>query len=392
MTVVSENFTVEYYQATDEAQARAVSGYMENAYKTIVLEMGLKRPGRTTRPGYNKTWPVFFVEQEDAYARADDGYYIEVQPGTAIGDDLSHTCHHEFTHFVQYKTLKDAGNMHNDGMSWFDETMADAVGFYAQNGLGTMYSAADTYMGDFDMRLDSDEYSITNNDDYEYVHFPFISFILGSPEYGRVKFKAFFETFYSYTPGKHKINMVNIDNAAATALGKTISGRDGIYWEFFRDYFVSGQLFNMDKFKNLPNRPSGTPFELTNENSSDQGATILEISSAASSQPREFNMLRLSGQLAVFRYTGTSEASLTLSIAVRAMQGEADGRAQLVAFKRVGGVLRQVGIPDDLNNGVQTTKNYSGFGRDIHEIYLVMANTSSQFDGYKVTAGFTAVQ
>jgi len=385
--IISTNFTVQYYQAADEDQAKAISEYMENAYSKIVVEMGFKKPGPTSKLGYKETWPVFLVEQGDAYARADDGNYIEVQPGTPRGDGLSHTCHHEFTHLVQYRTLKAAGNKHDDGLSWFDETMADAIGFYAQNKtLGASYSAADSYMGDFDMRLDSDEDSITNNDDYEYVHFPIISYILG--QYGHAKFKNFFETFYYYNPGKENINMTTIDNAALKDLGKTISGREGLFWDFYKDYIISGIIFNKNKFNNLPNRVSGTPMEITEDNKEDQGATIVGIVSGATYQPKDFTMLRLSGQVVIFRYTGSSAASLTLSVSVKSSPEDFSGSIQLVSFKRVGGTLQLVGT-EDVSDDDQITKDYAGFGTDIHEIYVLMANTDSQEDGYKVTVGAT---
>ena len=197
--VVSEHFTIQYYQAGDLAQAQAVSGYMENAYQRIIVDMGFMKPGPSSRSGYKKTWPVEFEEQDDAYARADDGNNIYVQPGETPSEDLAHTCYHEFVHLVQYKTLRYFGNNHDDGMSWFDETMADAIGYYILRGLGTIYTLADTYMGDFDMRLDSDEFSIPDNDDYEYVHFPFISYLLA--KYGAASFKDFFQTFLRQQPG-----------------------------------------------------------------------------------------------------------------------------------------------------------------------------------------------
>jgi len=128
--IETTNFTVQYYKEADEDQAKAISEYMENAYKMIVVGMGFKKPGPSTKAGYKKTILVDFEEQEDAYARADDGNNIYVQPGTPRGDDLAHTCHHEFIHLVQFKTLSDKGNKTDDGMSWFDETMADAIGFY----------------------------------------------------------------------------------------------------------------------------------------------------------------------------------------------------------------------------------------------------------------------
>ncbi|MEI7673100.1 MAG: hypothetical protein WCK00_13395, partial [Deltaproteobacteria bacterium] len=320
--IETTHFTVQYYKEADEDQAKAISEYMENAYKMIVVGMGFKKPGPSTKAGYKKTILVDFEEQEDAYARADDGNNIYVQPGTPRGDDLAHTCHHEFIHLVQFKTLSDKGNKTDDGMSWFDETMADAIGFYAQKGLGVIYSATDTDMRFFDERLDSDENSNPENDDYEYEHFPFISYILGAAQYGPAKFKKFFETFYSYRENnKENINMTTIDTAALKELGKTVSGRDGLYWDFYRDYFISGIVFNKDKFKNLPDRSSGAPFEITEGNKADQGVTIVEVVSGAS-QPKEFTLPRLSGQVEIFRYAGSSEASLTLSISVKSSPGD----------------------------------------------------------------------
>jgi hypothetical protein len=380
--IQTANFTVQYSQDENENQAREIGQYMENAYKVIVGEMGFRKPGQTAKIGYGKTWPVFLEEQEDSYGRADSSYYIEVQPGEESGDDLAHTCHHEFTHFVQYKTLTDAGNEPDDGMSWFDETMADAFGFYAQKGLGVIYSSADTYMGDFDIRLDADEYSMPDtNDDYEYVHFPFISYILA--KYGHAGFKIFFETFYAYTPGKEKIGMTTIDTAAAAGLGKPVSGRGGIYWDFYRDYFISGSIFNKTRFMNLPNRSSGSPLEITEDNKGEQGATIVEVGPSISVQ-KDFTMLRLSGQVLIFRYKGASANALNLSVKVKSNPGSAVGRIQLIAFKRVDGVLQPVGTPEDVADGGQKQLMYSGFGQDIHDIYVLMTNTSSHADDYKV--------
>ena len=45
--------------------------------------------------------------------------------------------------------------------------------------------------------------------------------------------------------------MQTIDMAAASVLGKSISGRDGMYWDFYRDYFISGTVFNKEKFRNF---------------------------------------------------------------------------------------------------------------------------------------------
>jgi len=43
--VVSAHFTVQYYADSDLDQAQAVSGYMENAYSRIIVDMGFKKPG-----------------------------------------------------------------------------------------------------------------------------------------------------------------------------------------------------------------------------------------------------------------------------------------------------------------------------------------------------------
>jgi hypothetical protein len=112
--------------------------------------------------------------------------------------------------------------------------------------------------------------------------------------------------------------------------------------------------------------------------------------SGASYQPKDFTLPRLSGQVALFRYTGSSEASLTLSISVKSPPGEPSGHIQLVSFKRVDGVLKLVGTPEDVSDDAKITKDYKGFGKDIHEIYVVMTNTNSQKDGYKVTVGAVA--
>lgn len=382
--IKTANFTIQYYQNENENQAKEIGEYMENAYKVIVGQMGFRKPGQTAKIGYGDTWPIFLEEQEDAYGRADSNYYVEVQPGEESGDDLAHTCHHEFTHLVQYKTLTDAGNQPDSGMSWFDETMADAFGFYAQKGPGVIYSSADTYMGDFDIRLDADEYSMPDtNDDYEYVHFPFISYLLA--KYGHAGFKKFFETFYAYRiDNKENINMTSIDTAAAAEMGKSVSGRDGIYWDFYRDYFVSGSIFNKTRFMNLPNRSSGSPLEITEANKGDQGATIVEVGPSTSVQ-KDFTTLRLSGQALIYRYKGASGNPLNLSVTVKSNPGSASGRIQLIAFKRVDGVLQPSGTPEDVADGGQRELMYSGFGQDIHDIYVLMTNTSSQTDDYKVS-------
>lgn len=386
--ISSANFIVIYYQASDEAQARAVSEYMENAYQKIVVEMGFKRPGPSSKDGYGDKWPVEFEEQDDAYARADSGNNIYVQPGTAVGDDLSHTCHHEFTHLVQYKTLKTVSNAHDDGMSWFDETMADAIGFYAQKGLGVIYASADTYMGDFDMRLDSDEYNITDNDDYEYVHFPFISYLLH--KYGPGPFRQFFEFLYTRTPGKTAINLTSMDTAALEKLTKTVSGRNGIFWDFYRDYFIAGNAFNKIKFLNLPNRTAGSPLEITEDNHDNQGATIVSVL-AGTSETMEFTMLRLSGKALILRYAGGPGTSVNLKLTVTSQPGQANGRIELVAFKRVGGILQTVGASEEVGDGAARQITYTNFGTDTTDVYVVMANTSSGKDDYKVIVGVSII-
>lgn len=386
--ITSANFIVIYYQAGDEAQAKAVSGFMENAYQKIIAEMGLKKPGPSTKDGYKDKWPVEFEEQDDAYARADSGNNIYVQPGTPVDDDLSHTCHHEFTHLIQYRTLQDAKNNHDDGMSWFDETMADAIGFYAQKGLGVMYASADTYMGDFDMRLDSDEYTITDNDDYEYVHFPFISYLLH--KYGHVLFRQFFESLYTRTPGKTAINMASMDTAASEKLGKSVSGRNGIFWDFYRDYFIAGNTFNQNRFLNLPNRTTGEPLEITEDNHDDQGAQIVSVL-AGTSETKEFTMLRLSGKALILRYAGGTGTSVNMKVSVNSQPGQASGRIELVAFKRVGGILQRVGASEEINDGAQRQITYANFGTDTTDIYIVMANTSSDKDDYEVIVGVSII-
>jgi len=384
----SGHFVVIYYQASDEAQARAVSDYMENAYQKIVVEMGFQKPGPSTKDGYASKWPVEFEEQGDAYARADSGNNIYVQPATPAGDDLAHTCHHEFTHLVQYKTLTAARNKHDDGMSWFDETMADAIGFYAQKGLGVIYASADTYMGDFDMRLDSDEFSISDNDDYEYVHFAFISYLIH--KYGHSAFRQFFEALCLLWPGKTEINMTNIDTPALGKLGKPISGRNGIFWDFYRDYIITGNTFNKLRCLNLADRTAGSPLEITDGNHDDQGATIVPVL-AGTAETTEFTLLRLSGKVLVLRYTGAAGTSVNLKVSVTSQPGQANGRIELFAFKRIGGILQPVGASEEVGDGAIRQITYTNFGTDTTDIYVVMASTSSGKDDYKVIAGISIV-
>jgi len=389
-------FKVSYTQVNDPAaaealknQAEEVAGYMDNAYEKIVNGMGLKSPGKTTEPNYGDAWPVELKTMKGVYGTADPGTNsIAIAIGASPGDGLSHTCHHEFTHLVQFKTLEDAGNEVKDSLDWFGETMADAIGYYAQKGLGSIYCLAGESMGYFDVRLDADNHSIgrANNDNYEYRHFPFISYLLSV--YKDAKFKKFFETWYSYTPGSTQISMTTVDTAALKdgSLGKTITGRDGIFWDFYRDYFITGIVFNKDKFKNLPDRSSGAPFEITEDSKGKQGVTIVEVGSNISYQ-KEFTIQRLAGQVMILRYKGSSP--LGLAVKVSSVPGQSSGRIQMVSFKREGGVLQSTGDVEEVSDGGTRTKEYTGVGNDIHDIYLVMANTSWKADDYKVTVEVT---
>jgi hypothetical protein len=382
-------FKVSYTQPQDsaealalKAQADAVAGYMDNAYKTIVAGMGLKQPAKTTKANYGKTWPVDLEVISGAYGVADPGTNsISIAAGTSPGDGLSHTCHHEFTHLVQFQTLKDANNSVEDSLDWFGETMADAIGYYAQKGLGTIYALAGESMGYFNVRLDADKHTLgRENDDYEYRHFPFISYLLAT--YGDAKFKKFFETWYSYTPGSTQISMTTIDTAAAAGLGKAITGRDGIFWDFYRDYFIIGNVFNRDKFKNLAGREKGKPYEVTDEEKEKQGVTLVDVSAGVSFR-KEFTVQRLAGQVVILRYKGDSPLGLTVT--VTSLPGLSSGRIQLVPVKRVGGVLQSAGYAVEVSDSGTTTINYGGVGTDVHDIYLVMANTAWKADDYKVT-------
>lgn len=382
-------FKVSYKQVKDAVaaealknQAEAVAGYMDNAYATIVTGMGLKQPGKTTKAGYGKTWPVELEEMDDAYGTADAGTQsISIAISSKLGDGLSHTCHHEFTHLVQFQTLKEAKNSVEDSLDWFGETMADAIGYYAQKGLGTIYCSAGESMGYFYVRLDADNNSIgkANNNDYEYRHFPFISYLLAV--YEDAEFKKFFETWYSYTPGDTEISMTTIDKAALSGLGKVITGRDGIFWDFYRDYFISGIVFNNEKFKNLSDRNSGKPYDIKEDEQEKQGVTIVEVNPEMSYQ-KEFTIQRLAGQVLILRYNGSSTMGLTVKVS--SAPGQSSGRIQLVSFKRVAGVLQTPGNVEEVSDGGTMTKEYTGVGSDIHDVYLLMANTSWKADDYKV--------
>lgn len=389
----SGKFKVNYTQPANQTEADAlkkkaedVAGYMDNAYQVIVKEMGLKEPRVNGHVGYGRTWPVKLRVLKGYYGSADsEKYQIYLNVTESSGDGMAHTCHHEFTHLVQFRILKDANIDVEESLDWFGETMADGVGFYAQKGRGTIYSLADTSMGYFDVRLDADNHTLgrDNNYNYEYRHFPFISYLLRT--YGDMKFKIFFETWYSSSPpGKKQISMTTIDAAAQKGFEKNITGREGIYWDFYRDYFISGVAFNKEKFKNLPARDSGKPFDIKEDEKEKQGVTIVEVSPKISYQ-KEFTIQRLAGQVAILRYKGSSEDPLEISVKVSSMPGTSSGRIQLVSFKRVGGVLQPPGDVEEVSDGGTKTKEYTGVGTDIHDIYIVMANTSWTADDYKVT-------
>lgn len=399
-------FRVEYQQTDDPVKnaalqklAKEVAGYMDNAYTEIVLGMGLKQPTITVKPGYGAAWPVELKDLKGEYYGSADAGTNEITIGSTerLGDDLSHTCHHEFTHLVQFKTLKDAKNNVDDTMDWFGETMADAVGYYAQKKRGTIYSLASaTNMGDFDIRLDADKnVPAYRRDTYEYNHFPFISYLLA--KCGEASFKKFFETWYSYSPGKTEISMRTIDKAASTAgsLGKSISGREGIFWDFYLDYFINGSVFNKGtdsgngQFLNMPARAIGAPFEITDANKKKQGATIVEVDATTSHQ-QEFTLERLSGKALIYRYK--SGGPFSLQVTVNASTVKDKGRIQLVAFRRVGGVLQFPAAAKDVNDGsVKDEFNYPGFGKDFHDVYVVMTNTSYNEDGYVVKVNASVV-
>ncbi len=381
-------FTVTYKQVKDSVQAAAlqaksdeVAGYMDNAYEKIVAEMKLKKPGPTTSLGYGKTWHVELTEMSGVYGTADAGRFeIAIASNSSSGDGLSHTCHHEFTHLVQFQTLKEAGNSVDESLDWFGETMADAIGYYAMKGLGTVYCLSGERMGDFDWRLDADKHTLgEQNQDFEYQHYPFISYILAI--FGNEKFKAFFEAWYSY-----KINMDTIDTAALGGLAKKITGRDGIFWDFYKDYFIAGTVFNKGKFKNLPNREAGKPYEVQESETEKQGVTLVELKSGMSYQ-KEFTMQRLSGQTLILRYKGSS--SMDIDVKVTSVPGQSSGRIELNSFKRVGGILSASGAVKEVSDGATKTEAYTGIGTDIHDIYLLMVNTTCKADDYKVTVVVT---
>jgi hypothetical protein len=392
-------FTVDYTMVKDPTQAaalqkkaEAVAGYMDNAYEQIVKGMGLREPKIGGGYGTGGTWTVSLTVMKGDHGSVDTGTWeVCINIKDEIGEGLSHTCHHEFTHMIQFRTLKDANNEVEDSLDWFNETMADAVGWYALYGRGNIYCAAGESMGYFDERLDADKKTPkSNNDQYEYRHFPFISYLLAI--YKEAPFKKFFETWYFHNPGS-QINMTTMDTAAKEngALGKAITGRDGIFWDFYRDYFISGIVFNKGKFKNLPNRESGKPYDVREEEKEKQGVTIVEVGSNISYQ-KEFTIQRLAGQVLILRYKGSSPLDLTVKVISTPGQSESVGHIQLNAFKRVGGALQTPGNVIEVSDKDTKTTDYTGVGSDIHDIYLLMANTSWKADDYKVTIVVTEKQ
>jgi hypothetical protein len=88
--------------------------------------------------------------------------------------------------------------------------------------------------------------------------------------------------------------------------------------------------------------------------------------------------------VAIIRHSGSPEESLNISVDVNSSPGKSSGHIQLVAFRSTGGVLEPVGTPKDVGDGEQAQEKYEGFGKDIHEIYVLMTNTSNMTDDYKV--------
>ena len=103
-------------------------------------------------------------------------------------------------------------------------------------------------------------------------------------------------------------------------------------------------------------------------------------------------MQRLAGQVVLLRYKGSSSSPMQVTVKVSSVPGRANGRIQLVSFKRVDGVLHPPGDIEEVNDGTIKTKEYSGVGNNIHDIYLVMANTSWNADDYKVSVVVTEKQ
>lgn len=377
--IKTSRFSVCYTMAADKTLAEAVSSYLEDSYTTEVQTMGFRLPGEPAIPmppnPSGRNWPVYIKTLTgNAAAYAYSTNYIEINRGQAIGDYLSATCHHEFFHLVQYAYTFDSPG-------WFDEATADAIGYYTCKGIGVIYSTADATMGHFEAPLDYFQALTAGNENYQYDHYAFYSYILGN--YGSTKFKNFFETFAT----SKTMNMDALSTSANTNLGKVLTGRDGLYWDFYRDYFISGNVFNKNKFLNLSWRPSGTPFNINSTTEAQQGATLEQVNSETSYQ-KEFTVKHLSGQVAIFRFAGSAPDVINLTVTVNSSPGQSSGHIQLNTFKSVAGVLQPVGTPEEVSDGSQKQLNYTmGAGDNVFEVDVVMTNTSLNKDGYKVTVG-----
>jgi|GEM_PF-3317668 len=382
--IKTSRFSVCYTRPADKTLAESVSTYLEHACTTEVTTMGFRLPGEPAIPmppnPSGRNWPVYIKTLTgNAAAYAYSTNYIEINRGQEIGDYLSATCHHEFFHLVQYAyTFSSPG--------WFDEATADAIGYYTCKGEGVIYSTANATMGHFEAPLDYFQALTDGDKNYQYDHYSFYSYILGN--YGSVKFKNLFETFVTTST----MNMSDLNTAASSALSKTLVGRDGLYWAFYRDYFISGNVFYKDKFLNLSWRPAGTPFNITSSTEAQQGATLVEVNSDTSYQ-KEFTVTHLSGQVAIFRFAGSASDTVNLKFTVNSSPGQAGGHIQLNTFKSVSGVLQPTGTPEEVSDGTQKQLNYTmGTGDNIFEVDVVMTNTTLNTDGYKVTVGASVLQ
>jgi len=105
------------------------------------------------------------------------------------------------------------------------------------------------------------------------------------------------------------------------------------------------------------------------------------------SYQKEFTMQRLSGQTLILRYKGSS--SMDIDVKVTSVPGQSSGRIELNSFKRVGGILSASGAVKEVSDGATKTEAYTGIGTDIHDIYLLMVNTTCKADDYKVTVVVT---
>jgi len=181
-----------------------------------------------------------------------------------------------------------------------------------------------------------------------------------------------------------------MDASASEKLGKAVSGRNGIFWDFYRDYFIEGNTFNQNRFLNLPNRTAGVPLEITEDNHDNQGAEIVSVLSGTS-ETKELKMLRLSGKALILRYAGGTGTSVNMKVSVNSQPGQAGGRIELFAFKRVGGILQRVGASEEINDGAQRQITYTNFGTDTTDVYVVMANTSAGKDDYGVNVNVSII-